>query len=159
MSFLSTLLQQSTPIGQWPSIASVISNGFLEIKQIWFNQSVISMDFGLLADKQKRARVVNDTLGGAAALAITAYQISCATDMIIKNKYVEKSQANDFVDLLCGRVCGVEPKEFQKYVRRYEEVRGDNSTQRFRLGVDVAGYVINAEPPMRSEEHTSELQS
>ena len=148
MSFLSTWLHQSAPIGQWPVIASIITNGFQEIKLNWFSQCVVSIDIELLADKGTAAKVVQYDLGGSAALAITAYQISCASNMILKNTYVPKPSSKDFVGLLCGRVSGASQGDLLKYLRRYEEVRDDASTQQFRFGVDVAGYIINAEPPM-----------
>ena len=148
MSIFSNPFRSTPNTNQWPTIAASISSGFQDVKRRWFDECVVAMDLGLFADKEEKAKVVHTTLGGAGALAVTGYQISCAGSIIARNGYVSKTSAKDFVDLLWGRVSGVETRELLKYTRRYDELGCDTSTQRFRVGVDVARYVINGEPSM-----------
>ncbi len=108
MSFLSTLFRSSSRTSEWPTVAAAISSGFQDVKTRWFNECTVTVDLGLFADKQVKAKVVNTDLAGAAALAITAYQICCAGTLIGRNGYVSKSSSKDFLDLLFSRVSGVE---------------------------------------------------
>ena len=147
MSIFSNPFRSTPNTNQWPIIAASISSGFQEVKRQWFNECVVAMDLGLFADKEEKAKVVHTTLSGAGALAVTGYQICCAGSMIARNGYISKTSTRDFLDLLWGRVSGVDARELLKYNRRYDDV-SDTSTQQFRLGVDVARYVINGEPSM-----------
>jgi hypothetical protein len=138
------------------------------VKQQWFNECVVAVDLGLFADKQvadpnlppyKRAqeKVVQTVLGGSAALAITGYQINCASDLIAENDYLPKSMALDFLDLLRGRVSGVETGELLKYLKRYSSANNDASTQRFKFAVDIARYITDEEPSMILSLHVTSL--
>ena len=160
MSFLSTLFRPVPRTDQWPLIATDIGSGFQDVKKRWFNECVMAVELGLFADsqalvdpgslpdKQAKAKVVNTNLGGAAALAITGFQICCVSSVIGKNRYVSKASTKDFLDLLCSRVSGVETGELSRYIRRYDAVNDDAATQRFKFGVDIARYVTNQEPPL-----------
>jgi hypothetical protein len=140
---------RSTPnTNQWPTIAASISSGFQDVKRQWFNDCVAAVDLGLLLDNEEKTKVVHTTLAGDGALAVTGYQICCASSTIAGNGYIPKRSAKDFLDLLWGQVSGVETRELLKYTRRYDEVSRDTSTQHFRLGVDVGRYLINGEPSM-----------
>jgi hypothetical protein len=148
MSIFSNPFRSTPNTNQWPIIAASISSGFQDVKRRWFNECVVAMDLGLFADKEEKAKVVHTDLGGAGALAVTGYQICCASSIIARNGYISKTSTKDFLDLLWGRVSGVETRELLKYTRRYDGVSSDTPTQQFRLGVDVARYVINGEPSM-----------
>ena len=155
---------------EWPIIASTISSGFQVVKQQWFNECVVAVDLGLFADKQlavadpnpspyRRAqeKVVQTDLGGPAALAITGYQINCANGLIAETGYIPKPIVMDFLDLLRGRVSGVEIGEFLKYLKRYDATSNDSSTQRFKFAVDIARYITNEEPSMILSLHVASL--
>jgi hypothetical protein len=171
MSFLSNLFRTAPGADEWPIIAAGISTGFQDVKKGWFNECVAAMEQGLFvdkqvavdpdpgsfADKQAKAEVVHSDLGGAGALAITGYQICCASSVVAKNGYVSKTSTKDFLDLLCRRVSGVDATELLRYIRRYDAANSDGSTQRFRFGVDVARYVINEEPSMLLSLHVASL--
>lgn len=169
MSLLSSLFRTSNGVHEWPIIAAGISSGFQDVKKRWFNECVVAVDLGLFADKQvavdpgsapdkqAKVKVVHTDLGGAAALAITGYQICCASSVIAMNGYVSKTSTKDFVDLLCGRVSDRETSELLKYIRRYDAANNDASTQRFKFGVDVARYVTNEEPSMILSLHVASL--
>lgn len=157
MSLLSTLFRTSPATSEWPIIAAGISSGFQDLKKSWFNECVVTVDLGLFADKQAKARVVNTDLGGAGALAITAYQICCAGSLIRRNGYVSKSSSRDFLDSLFSRVSGVETVQLSRYLTRYDALRNDASTQRFRFAVDVARYITNEEPPMTVSLHVASI--
>jgi hypothetical protein len=157
VSLLSTLFRTAPGIGEWPLIATDISSGFQDVKKRWFNECVVNVDLGLFADKQVKAKVVNTDLGGAAALAITAYQICCAGTLIGSNGYVSKSSRKDFLRLLFSRVSGAENAELSKYLTRYDALSNDAATQRLRFAVDVARYVANEEPPMAVSLHVASI--
>ena len=157
MSFLSGIFRTAPNKDQWPFIAAGISSGFQDVKKRWFNECVVAVDLGLFADKQVKAKVVHTDLGGAGALAITGYQICCASSVIARNGYASKNSKKDFLDLLCGRVSGVETSELLRYIRRYDAENNEPSTQRFRLGADVARYVTNEEPSMILSLHVASL--
>ena len=169
MSFLSGLFRTAPGPHEWPIIAAGISRGFQDVKKRWFNECVAAMqqglfvdkqvarDTGSLAEKQAKAEVVHSDLAGTAALAITGYQICCASSVVAKNGYVSKTSTKDFLDLLCRRVSGVEATDLLRYINRYDAGDSDGSTQRFRFGVDVARYVINEEPSMLLSLHVASL--
>jgi hypothetical protein len=157
MSFLSTLFRTSAGTGQWPLIAAGISNGFQDIKRHWFNECVVNLDLALFADKQAETKVVNTDLGGAAALAITAYQICCAGTLVGRNGYVPKRSGKDFLGLLLSRVSLEETAGLSTYINRYDALSNDPSTQRLRFAVDVARYVTNEEPPMTVSLHVASM--
>ena len=170
MSVLSNLFRSAPRTDEWPIIATGISSGFQDVKKRWFNECVVAMDLGLFADKQvavdpagsvpdKQAKtnVVHTDLDGAAALAITGYQICCASTVIARNGYVSKTCTKGFVDLLCGRVSGVETSELLRYIKRYDAANYEPSTQRLRFGVDVARYVTNEEPSKFISLHVATL--
>jgi hypothetical protein len=157
MRFLSNLFCATPGTAQWPIIATVISSGFQDVKKNWFEHCVVAVDLGLFADKQEKAKVVRTHLGGAGALAITGYQVVCAKSNIAKNAYLPKASIKDFIELLCSRVSGVETRELWKYIKRYDEVSNETHTQRFRLGVDLARYVINEEPSTTISLHVASL--
>jgi len=148
MSLLSSLFQPSLRISQWPTVIAAISSDFQEVKKRWFNECVVAVDLGLFADKEEMVKVVFTELGGSGALAITAYQICCARAVIAKNGYVSKTSMPDFLDALFGRVRGAQINELLKYMKRYDDLCSETSTQQFRFGVDVARYIINQEPSM-----------
>jgi hypothetical protein len=168
MSFLSTLFRPAATIDHWPIIAAGISSAFQDVKTRWFNECVVAMDLGLSVDKQRsvdprsladiqaKAKVVHTDLGGSGALAITGYQICCAGSVIAMNGYLSKTSTKAFLDLLCGRVSGVETGELLKYIRRYDAAN-EPSTRRFKLGVDLARYVTNQEPSMLLSLHVASL--
>ncbi|MEK6405856.1 MAG: hypothetical protein AABN34_02705 [Acidobacteriota bacterium] len=145
---MSNLFRTAPGTDEWPIISAGISSGFQDVKKRWFSECVMAMELGLFADKTDKAKVFHTELGGAGALAITGYQICCASSVIPRNGYVSKSSTKEFVDLLCGRVSGVETSELLRYIRRYDAANNEASTQRFKFGVDVARYVINDEPSM-----------
>lgn len=155
MSFLSTLFRSATTIDQLPAIATAISGAFQVVKKRWFNECVVAMDLGLFADKQETAKVVHSEIGGAAALAITGFQICCARDLVTENGYISKALTKDFLNLLCGRVSGVSPGELLSCIKRYDEVSGE--PRRFRFAVDIARYVTNEEPSMTTTLHVTAL--
>jgi len=171
MNFLSSLFRTVPGADKWPIIADDVSRGFQDVKRHWFNECVAAMEQGLFvdkqaavdpepgsfADKQAKAEVVNADLGGAGALAITGYQICCASSVVAKNGYVSKTSTKDFLDLLCRRVSGVDTTELLRYIKRYDASNGDGSTQRFRFGVDIARYVVNEEPSMLLSLHVASL--
>jgi hypothetical protein len=148
MSFLSNLFRKAPGPDQWPIISADIGRGFQDVKKTWFCECVSAVELGLLADNTEKAKVVHTELGGAGALAITGYQICCAGDIIVKNGYIAKTLVNDFLELLRSRISGVETSDLLRCIRRYDEVGSEPSTQLFRLGVDVASYVINDQPSM-----------
>jgi hypothetical protein len=168
MRFLSQLFRTTPAPDEWAIIATRISSGFQEAKKRWFNECVVAVDLGLFADKQAvvdpgaiaddnaTVKVVNTELCGAGAVAITGFQICFASSFIAMNGYVPKDSTNAFLDLLCGRVFGVEPGELLKSIRRYT-ADNDPSTQRFKLGVDVARYITDQEPSMILSLHVSSL--
>ena len=157
MNIFTKYFHATTDKTEWPVLATAISSGLQEVKRSWFRECVVAMDLGLMSDKSAKARVVNTELGGAGALAITAYQICCVKAVSSHNRYVPKSLLEEFLDLLCSRVSGADGKELSKYLRRYDEVSEDQSTQRFRFGLDIARYVINEEPSMIISLHASSL--
>ena len=168
MRFLSNFFSTAPSTYDWPIIATSISSGFQVAKQQWFSQCVVAVDLGLFADKQlpdpnpslhrrSQEKVVQTELGGDAALAITGYQINCASDLIAENGYISKPIANDFVDLLRERVSGVETGQLLKYLRRYDAMSNDASTQRFKFAVDIARYITNEEPSMILSLHVAAL--
>ena len=165
MSFLSNLFHKVPATDEWPIIAAGISSGFQDVKKRWFNECVVAVELGLFADNQEKAkpdepekaRVVNIDLGGAAALAITGYQICCAGSVIARNGYVSKSSTKDFLDLLCSRVSGIDASKLMMYISRYESANGEDSTKRFKFGLDVARYITFEEPPMILSLHVASL--
>jgi hypothetical protein len=157
MNIFTKYFHATTDKTEWPVLATAISSGLQEVKRSWFRECAVAMDLGLMSDKSAKARVVNTELGGAGALAITAYQICCVKALSSHNRYVPKSLLEEFLDLLCSRVSGAEGKELSKYIRRYDEVSDDQSTQRFRFGLDIARYVINEEPSMIISLHAASL--
>jgi len=157
MSFFSKLVSSTPSTHQWPVITTSISSGFQDVKKRWFNECVVALDLGLFADKQEKAKVVQTDLGGAGALAITGYQICCAGSAIVRHGYLSKTSTNDFLDLLCSRVSGVETSELLRYISRYDAANNDASTQRFKFGVDVARYVTDQEPSMILSLHVASL--
>jgi len=157
MNIFTKYFHATTDKTEWPVLATAISSGLQEVKRSWFRECAVAMDLGLMSDKSAKARVVNTELGGAGALAITAYQICCVKAVSSHNRYVPKSLLEEFLDLLCSRVSGADGKELSKYLRRYDEVSEDQSTQRFRFGLDIARYVINEEPSMIISLHASSL--
>jgi|GEM_PF-5018436 len=157
MNIFTKYFHATTDKTEWPVLATAISSGLQEVKRSWFRECAVAMDLGLMSDKSAKARVVNTELGGAGALAITAYQICCVKAVSSHNRYVTKSLLEEFLDLLCSRVSGADGKELSKYIRRYDEVSEDQSTQRFRFGLDIARYVINEEPSMIISLHASSL--
>jgi len=157
MNIFAKYFHATTDKTEWPVLATAISSGLQEVKRSWFRECAVAMDLGLMSDKSAKARVVNTELGGAGALAITAYQICCVKAVSSHNRYVPKSLLEEFLDLLCSRVSGADGKELSKYIRRYDEVSEDQSTQRFRFGLDIARYVINEEPSMIISLHGSSL--
>lgn len=169
MKFWSQLFRTTPAHDEWPIIATRISSGFQEAKKRWFNECVVAVDLGLFADKRAAVgpgaiidnnatvNVVNTDLCGAGAVAITAFQICFASSFIAINGYIPKDSNNAFVDLLCGRVFGVEPGELLRSIRRYDATNNDPSTQRFKLGVDVARYIIDQEPSTILSLHVSSL--
>jgi len=157
MNILTRLFHATSDKSEWPVLVSAISSGLQEVKRSWFHECVIAMDLGLMSDKSAKARVVNTELDGAGALAITAYQICCVKAASSHNRYVPKSLLEAFLEMLCSRVSGANGKELSKYIRRYDEVSEDPSTQRFRFGLDIARYVINEEPSMIISLHVASL--
>jgi hypothetical protein len=169
MTFLSNLFRTAPGRDEWPFIAASISSGFQDVKKRWFNECVVAVDLGLFADKQTTAapassadkqasvRVVHTDLGGAGALAITGYQIFCASRVITANGYTLKTSTRDFVDLLRGRVSGVASNEILGYLRRYDAENNDASAQRFKFGVDVASYIIDEDPSNVLSLHVASL--
>lgn len=123
----------------------------------WFDQCVWAMQRGIQADPEEKAKVVETTLGGSAALAITGYQLYCASTMIAKNSYLPKGSINDFLEGLYNRISGTEASDLLKHIKRYEQVSNEISTQQFRLAVEVARYVVNQEPSMIIALHVSAL--
>ena len=170
MKFLTNLFSTAPDSYAWPTIATSISSGFQTIKLRWFNECVVAVDLGLYTDKQVANgqpesapntqaldKVVHSELGGDAALAITAYQIHCASTLIDENGYIAKSSTKDFLDLLCGRVSGINANELLQCVRRYEIRNNDASKQRFNFGSDVARYITDREPSMILSLHVASL--
>jgi hypothetical protein len=139
------------------------------VKQQWFNECVVAVDLGLFAGNQRavvelssvykhaKEKVVHADLGGTAALAITGYQINCASTLIAENAYVSKTSAKGFLDVLCGRVSGVETSELLKYLKRYDGANSDASAQRFKFAVDIAHYITNEEPSRILSLHITSL--
>ena len=148
MRLLSNLFQPTLKTNQWSTVIAAISSGFQEVKKRWFNECVVAIDLGLFADKQETVKVVVTELGGSGALAITAYQICCARAVIARNGYIDATSTPDFLGTLSGRVSGAQIDELLRYVKRYDGLSSETSTQRFRFGVDVARYIINQEPSM-----------
>jgi len=169
MRTLASLFRTAPSTYEWPVIASTISSGFQVVKQQWFNECVVAVDLGLFAGhqlavvelssvyKHAKEKVVHADLGGAAAVAITGYQINCASSLIAENGYVSKTAAKGFLDVLCGRVSGVETNELLKYLKRYDFANNDASTQRFKFAVDIAHYITNEEPSMILSVHVASL--
>jgi hypothetical protein len=133
-----------------------ISRNLHDVKLQWFEQCVFAMEMGIQADLTEKAQVTQTTLNGSAALAITGYQLYCVSNMIANNSYIPKNSVKDFMDLLYGRISGIDMTELLKYVRRFEQISSESS-QQFRLGVEVARYVINQEPSMLITLHVSSL--
>jgi hypothetical protein len=154
---LLRILRPTPKTEQWPAITSAISKDLHEVKMHWFDLCVWALQKGIMADRTEKAKVVETTLGGSAALAITGYQLHCASRMIAKNSYLSKGAIAEFLDLLYSRISGIEASELLKSIRRYEQVGDDTATQHFRLAVDVTRYVINQEPSMIIALHASSL--
>jgi len=157
MNIFTKFLHATSDKSEWPVLATAISSGLQEVKRSWFRECVVAMDLGLMSDKSAKARVANTELGGAGALAITAYQIGCVKAVSSHNRYIPKSLLDAFLEMLCSRVSGANGKELSKLIRRYDEVSADPSTQQFRFGLDIARYVINEEPSMIVSLHAASL--
>jgi len=157
MSFLSNIFDPTLKTNQWPAIIADITSEFQEVKKRWFNECVVAIDLGLFSDKQETVKVICTELGGAGALAITAYQICRARAVISKNGYISKTSIPNFVDSISGRVSGAQINEILNCVKRYEGTIGETNTQQFRFGVDVARYIINQEPPLIVSLHVASL--
>ncbi len=156
MNFLSNIIRTAPKTNLWSEMSRTISSDLHDVKLDWFEQCVFAMEMGIQADLTEKAQVIHTTLNGSAALAITGYQLYCVSNMMSNHSYIPKNSVKDFMDLLYSRISGIELVELLKYVRRFEQMSSESS-QQFRLGVEVARYVINQEPPMLISLHVSAL--
>jgi hypothetical protein len=156
MNFLSNILRTAPKTNQWSELTMTISSNLHDVKLHWFDECVTAMEMGIQADLTEKAQVVQTTLNGSAALAITGYQLYCVSNIIANDSYIPRNSVKDFMDLLYGRISCIEMVELLKYVRRFEQMSSESS-QQFRLGVEVARYVIHQEPSMLISLHVSSL--
>ena len=134
----------------WPGICLQISQGFLEVQKVWFNNCVNRLSQAAEhADFADHKIVLKRTeLDGFAVRATTAYQLYVATTFLAEHQYVPVQHGKDFADLLFSQACGPQMPTCMRFFERYFEVAENPSTQLFRVCSDVSRYITDEEAPL-----------
>jgi hypothetical protein len=148
MGLIANMFHPAPGRKQWFTICADICSGLANVRTAWFDSCVAAIEFGLLADGARDLRVTNRALVDEADHAITAYQLCVASEAVASNSYVRLASRPEFNSMLQRRACGHNHSQIPAYVTRYASMQGDRSTQHFRLGRDVAGYILGADAPM-----------
>jgi hypothetical protein len=89
-------------------------------------------------------KIASRRMGGAADLALRAYQLMQAARLMSLKEYVPPSDGRDFSDLLWAQVCGTYLDDVIGMVHRYKESK-KQPKERFaeeeRFALDVAHYI------------------
>lgn len=143
MGIFSKLFNSGPDRKVWPTLASCISKGLEDYRDIWFSQCIET--FQARAAIDPNIKIINTQLEGKAESAIKAYQIFFVTCFLVEHAYIPPSKDKDFADILYAQICGTKLPECMMLFKRYYEVENDGPEQLRRFSSDVAEHITGKE--------------
>jgi len=129
-------------------IAVHIARGLKYPRKVWFSAQVRAIQE--LREKHVKnltspKKIAKSKLGGEAEIAIKAFQILCVGNFIRSQKYLGSARIDEFIDILCKRVCGNKKDDCILYIENLLEKRKESEIRYARFSGEIAEYIMNDE--------------